>query len=73
MAYLVLLAVFLSLTVSMVSGGTFAACINSNGVNCFKRSCPKGDCCNFKSDMKNNMASGWVDNKAGCTIYYNSG
>ncbi|CAF4187591.1 unnamed protein product [Rotaria sp. Silwood2] len=73
MAYLVLLAVFLSLTVSMVSGGTFAACVNSNGVNCFQRSCPKGDCCNFKPDMKNNMASGWVDNKAGCTIYYNSG
>ncbi|CAM0139092.1 hypothetical protein VKS41_007880 [Umbelopsis sp. WA50703] len=66
-------ALILGYAASLVSAGTFAACVNSNGVNCTQRSCAKGECCNFQADIKNNMASGWVDNSAGCTIYYNSG
>ncbi|GAB5585822.1 hypothetical protein Unana1_00722 [Umbelopsis nana] len=71
--FALLTVLLLGIAATLVSAGTFAACINSNAVNCYQRSCPQGECCNFQADMKNNMASGWVDNTAGCTIYYNSG
>ncbi|KAK9761734.1 hypothetical protein K7432_013143 [Basidiobolus ranarum] len=62
----------LLLTTSNVHAGAITACINSNGVNCSERSCSVENCCNFQPDMKNNMASVRVNNRAGCHIFENS-
>ncbi|ORY02493.1 hypothetical protein K493DRAFT_405244 [Basidiobolus meristosporus CBS 931.73] len=59
----------LLLATPLVQGGAITACINSNGVNCSERNCSVENCCNFQPDIKNNMASVRVNNRAGCHIF----